>query len=274
MSDKTLGIIAGKGHLPQQLINHCQKNGRNFCVISFEGNTDYEIIKNVPHIIIRIGAVGEALSFLRRTGAEEIVMTGGIKRPSLSSLRPDTAGAALLKKLGKAFFLGDDALLKAITAFFEEENFTVVGVDSILTDIIADEGILGKISPNKQEKNDIKLGFSAAKEIGRLDIGQAAIVENGIILGKEDTHGTDALIERCAKLRKAKTKSGVLVKTKKPDQEEKVDLPSIGVNTVENLHKHGFAGVAVEAYHSLIIDKKELLQKADEYGIFVVGVKV
>ena len=269
---KTLGIIAGKGSLPAQIIKACQNNNRPFFVITFEENAEPEITA-APHAVVRIGAVGEALKLLRNAGAQEIVMAGGIKRPSLSSLRPDAAGAALLKKLGIAFFSGDDALLKAITAFFEEENFTIVGVDSILNNLLADEGILGKISPDKQAKADIIIGMAAAKNLGALDIGQAVIVENGFVLGTEDDTGTDALISLCQRLKQKNKKSGVLVKAKKPNQEEKVDLPSIGVKTIENLYATGFAGVAVEAHGSLLIDKKELIKKADEYGLFVVGVK-
>lgn len=268
-----LGIIAGKGSLPAQIIDSCRNIGREFFVIAFEESFSPEIMSGVPHAVVRIGAVGEALGHLRNAGVQEIVMAGGIKRPSLSSLKPDAAGAKLLKKLGMAFFSGDDALLKAITAFFEEEKFTVVGVDSILKNILAEEGVLGKICPGKEEKADIMIGMKAAKNLGALDIGQAVIVENGTVLGTESETGTDALIAACAKLRRLPGKSGILVKAKKPTQEERVDLPSIGVQTIAALHAGGFAGVAVEAYGSLLIDKSELIRKADEYGIFVVGVK-
>ncbi len=268
-----LGIIAGKGSLPAQIIDACKSNGRAFFVIAFEESFNPEIMKDTPHAVVRLGAVGEALKHLRAANVKDIVMAGGIKRPSLLSLKPDAAGAALLKKLGKAFFAGDDALLKAITSFFEEENFTVVGVDSILPNILAEAGVLGKISPGKQDNSDIMAGIKAAKNIGAQDIGQAAIVENNIVLGTESAEGTDALISACGKLRKGAKKSGVLVKAKKPQQEEKVDLPSIGVHTIENLYANGFAGVAVEAGHSLLIDKELLIKKADEYGLFVVGFK-
>jgi UDP-2,3-diacylglucosamine hydrolase len=92
---KILGIIAGAGSLPAQIIEHCQNNNHKFFVLVFEDSSNHHIIKNVPHAIVRIGAVGEALTHLRNAGVEEIVMAGGIKRPSLTSLRPDAAGAAL-----------------------------------------------------------------------------------------------------------------------------------------------------------------------------------
>ncbi len=269
----TLGIIAGKGSLPAQLIRHCQDNCRPFFVLAFEESFTPEIMNDVPHAVVRLGAVGEALNHLRGAGVCEIVMAGGIKRPAMSSLKPDAAGAKLIKKIGLAIFGGDDALLKAITSFFEEENFTVVGVDQILKNIIAPAGVLGKITPDKDAMADIMLGMREAKNLGALDIGQAVIIENGKLLATENAEGTDAMIMSCAKLRGGKPKGGVLVKAKKPGQEEKVDLPSIGIQTIENLKKSGLLGVAVEANSSLLIDRDELIKKADEYAIFVIGIE-
>jgi DUF1009 family protein len=268
----TLGIIAGKGGLPTQLISHCKDNGRPFFVLAFEESFDAAVMASVPHAVVRLGAVGEGLAHLRGAGVCEIVMAGGIKRPSLSSLNPDAAGAKLLKKIGFAFLKGDDALLKAITAFFEEENFIVVGVEQILNNILAPAGVYGKIAPDERMMADIMLGMREAKNLGALDIGQAVIIENGKVLATENAEGTDAMILSCAKNR-SDIKSGVLVKAKKPGQEEKVDLPSIGVQTIENLHKARISGVAVESGASLIIDRDELIKKADEYAIFVVGIE-
>lgn len=270
----TIGIIAGSGHLPAQLIESCEKNGRDFFIIAFEESFSHEIMAHLPHAVVRLGEVGKALEHLRNAGVEQVVMAGGLKRPSLSSIKPDAAGAVLLKKLGKAFFFGDDALLKAVTSFFEEEGFKVIGADEILGGLMAGEGVLGKIKPDKSANTDIAIGMVAAKNLGALDIGQAVVVDGGVVIGMETQAGTDELIERCKKSNIGKTRTGVLVKAKKPTQETRVDLPSIGVETIENIYKAGFAGVAVEAGGSLLIEKDKLIKKANEYGLFVVGVKL
>ena len=269
-----IGIIAGSGNLPAQLIETCEKNSRDFFIIAFEESFSHEIMAHLPHAIVRLGEVGKALEHLRNAGVKQVVMAGGLKRPSLSSIKPDAAGALLLKKLGKAFFFGDDALLKAVTSFFEEEGFQVIGAEEILGGLLANEGILGKIKPDKSASADILTGMVAAKNLGALDIGQAVIVDSGIVIGTETAEGTDELIERCKKQTIAKTRTGVLVKAKKPTQETRVDLPSIGVATIENLYNAGFAGVAIEAGASLLIEKDKLIKKANEYGLFVVGVKL
>jgi DUF1009 family protein len=198
-------------------------------------------------------------------------MAGKVKRPSFSALRPDRMGTKLLARMGGAFFSGDDALLKAIVSFMEEEGFIVVGSDEVLGGLIAPVGILGKIHPDQRARDDIAQGLKILKVLGELDIGQAVIVEQGYVLGVEAAEGTDTLIERCGLLRR-NDKSGVLIKAHKPQQETRVDLPAIGPETIEKVHSCGFAGIAVEAGGSLIIDKENVIKKADELGIFLTGV--
>ncbi len=131
--------------------------------------------------------------------------------------------------------------------------------------------MLGKIQPDARAEADIAQGINIARTLGELDIGQAVIVENGYALGVEAAEGTDALIERCGKLRR-EMHSGVLVKVRKPKQEERVDRPAIGVQTVEKIHAAGLAGIAIEAGGGIILDKEKTIAKADALGIFVVGV--
>jgi len=267
---KTLGIIAGKGDLPKRLINICQQQKRPFFVLAIEGNSDAEILKDVPHAWVRLGAIAQALAEFRAAKVEQLVMVGRIERPNLASLRPDTKGLTLIARLGKSLFAGDDRLLSTIIAFLEEEGFEIVGVDEILEDIIATEGLMGKIIPDRQSQADIEIGARVAKTLGKLDIGQAVIVQQGHILGVEALEGTDKLIARCAEL-KVGTRGGVLVKVKKPYQEQRVDLPAIGVQTVYNVAEAGFLGIAVEAGGALVIDRAAVEREANRLGVFVIG---
>lgn len=271
-ANATLGILAGGGRLPLQLVESCLASGRKFFVVAFEESADIEAISHVPHAVVRLGAVGETLDHLRKHKVEDVVMAGKVKRPSFGSLRPDMMGTKLMARMGAAIFGGDDALLKAIVGFLEDEGFNVVGSDDIIGGLAAPLGVMGKIKPSRDAEKDIAKGVKAAKMLGELDIGQAAIVENGYVLGVEGAEGTDELIHRCGKLRREK-KSGVLVKMRKPGQEERVDLPAVGVQTVERVHEAGFAGIAVEAEGCLMLDKDKVIDKADKLGLFIVGVK-
>ena len=270
-SQSMLGIIAGGGKLPLQLVESCQSVKRPFFVLALEESADIEAIRHIPHTIVRLGAVGEALTQLKKAGVKEIVLAGKVRRPALTSLRPDMTGAKLLARLGGAFFAGDDGLLKAVVSFLEEEGFTVVGANDILAGLVAPEGLLGKTAPSAQAMADITHGMKILKTLGALDIGQAVIIENGYVLGVEAAEGTDALIERCGTLRREKN-SGVLVKCKKPGQEERVDLPTVGPATIDKIHSAGFAGIAVESGGSLIVDRDVTVARADRLGIFVIGV--
>lgn len=270
-SESVLGIIAGGGRLPSQLVETCRAQSRPCFVITFDDNTNHDAIKDTPHAIVRLGAVGEALEHMKRASVRDVVLAGSVKRPSLSSLRPDLAGTRLLARIGTAFFGGDDAVLRTVVKFLEEEGFRVVGSNDVLSALLAGQGVLGNIQPDSRSNADIALGLQAAKELGRLDIGQAVIVENGHVLGLEAAEGTDELIGRCAKLRKEKS-GGVLVKARKPGQEMRADLPAIGPDTVEKMHEAGFAGIAVEAGGSLILDKERVISKADALGLFIVGI--
>ncbi len=268
-----LGIIAGVGRLPLQLIEACKAAGREVFVLAFEGSIDPAVVANVNHVVVPMGAIGQALSHLRKAGVKELVMAGRVQRPTIATLKPDMAAAKLVARMGGTLFAGDDALLKTVVAFLEEEGFRVIGAQNVLSSLVASEGVMGKIQPDERAKIDISYGFEVARRLGELDVGQAAVVENGYVIGVEAAEGTVALLARIGKLKQLKERAGVLVKTKKPLQERRVDLPAIGPQTVENVYAAGLAGIAVEAEGSLILDRDIVIQKADELGLFLVGIR-
>lgn len=268
----TTCLIAGSGNLPEQIIKSCLRLGKKIFVIYLQtGYNPPPSLGQVPHLILNIGAVGKAIRTLRKEGIKHIVMAGAIKRPKFSELRLDIGGIKLLTRVSTAKLRGDNSLLVTVIKFFEDANFVVIGVDQLLREVLMPEGALGKTRPQGKALSDIKLGMEIARAIGDLDIGQAVVVQNGVVLGVEAIEGTDALLERCGKLKLANN-VGVLVKMKKPMQDSRVDLPTIGSETIINAHKAGLAGVAIEAGSALIVDKDEVVKMADKLGLFVVGV--
>lgn len=270
-----LGIIAGAGELPRMLMRACVEMGRPYYVIALQDFADEATAQEAGelHTVVRIGAIGKALDLLRAHGAFELVLAGKVTRPKISSVRPDLKGAKLLARIGTHLLSGDNELLSSIVEFLEEEGFRVCGADDVMRDLLAPEGMIGSIYPDKRAQSDIEIGARQARAIGALDIGQAVIVQNGQILGVEAIEGTDELISRCAPL-KPEPNGGVLVKVKKPQQEKRVDLPTIGIETVERIAECGFAGIAVEAGASLIIGRREVARRADALGVFIVGFSI
>lgn len=268
--NNTLGLIAGGGDLPEMVIKQCLASGRKLFVILIGDNTPPSI-ESVPHVRLNISAVGKAIKMLRGNNVKEIVFAGGLKRPNFKSLRPDAGGVKLLARISKARFIGDNSLLSIVIGFFEESGFKVIGIDSVLDDLLMPKGTLGKTEPNDSAIKDITTGTEIARAIGNLDIGQSIIIQHGVVLGVEAVEGTDALIRRCALLQQEGS-GAILVKMKKPVQDTRIDLPTIGINSIINAAGSGLRGIAVEAGGVIIVNKKEVIKKADELGLFVIGI--
>ena len=256
---KKLGIIAGGGSLPRSLIRHCQTVGRDFFVIAIEGNADPALFNDeIPHLWIRLGQAGTGFKRFRDEKVEE-------------ELIPDMRTTAFFTKIGvKA--LGDDGILRALIKEIEAEKMRVVGIHEVMNNILVRPGILGKVKPGKDDYVDIRRGVAAAFELGRLDIGQSVIVQQGLVLGVEAIEGTDELIKRCSAY-KRKGNGGVLVKLRKPQQDMRIDLPTIGTRTVENAKASGLNGLAVHAGNTLIVDEAEVIRAADKAGLFIIGIE-
>jgi UDP-2,3-diacylglucosamine hydrolase len=263
--------VAGNGGLPLRLIESCRAAGRDVFVLAIEGEAEPEIVRGVPHAWCRVGAAATGLALLRENRVTELVLAGGIRRPSLLSLRPDRRAAKLFARIGYRA-LGDNGLLSAVVAELEHEGFRVIGADQLLGPEIAHEGPLGAVRPNEQSKADIEHGLRIAQTLGALDIGQAVIVQQGLVLGVEAIEGTDELLRRCAALRREGL-GGVLIKIEKPDQERRADQPTIGPRTVELAAETGLLGIAVEANATIILDRHEVIRAADRAGLFVIGVR-
>jgi DUF1009 family protein len=274
-----LGIIAGNGVLPGRIIEACKQTGRPFFVVAFKDQTLPETVtgKDIPHAWVRLGAGGQAVKHLRDAGVKELVLAGGIRRPKMSALRPD-AWMTRFFATHTAAMIGDDGLLSALVEVLErDEGFQVIGAESVLPDVLAAAGVYGVHAPDEQALKDIELGIKAARDIGGKDVGQAAVVEQGRIIAVEGTDGTDAMLARTARWRREKgperrDNSGVLVKVKKPGQESRADLPTIGVSTVDTVTEAGLAGIAIEAGGTLVIDREAVIKAADAAGLFVIGV--
>lgn len=268
-----LAVLAGGGPLPQQVVGAARAAGREVFVLAFEGETDPAVVEGVPHQWVALGAVGRTLKALHAAEAEEVVMIGPVRRPPLAAMKLDWRGLQVLTRLGLGLGagVGDDRLFKAIVGELEAEGFRVVGADEVVDELLAPAALLTKAAPDEVAARDIAQGIEVAARLGELDVGQAVVVQQGLVLGVEAVEGTDQLLARCASLRR-EGPGGVLVKLKKPKQERRADLPTIGPGTVYAAAAAGLAGVAVHAGNCLIIDRLRVIEAADRAGLFVIGV--
>ncbi|PBB21689.1 UDP-2,3-diacylglucosamine diphosphatase LpxI [Mesorhizobium sp. WSM4313] len=272
-----VGIIAGGGSLPVEVADGLLKQGFVPFVIIAEGEVDREAdFSAYERQTLALEDIGLLLPLLKRNGITHLVLAGEIKRrPRLSKIRPTLGLLAIIPSVIRALRRGDDGLLKVLTRSLEDRGIAVVGAHEVVPELTAGEGTLTAAHPNQSDWRDIKAGRAAAKAIGALDIGQAAIAIGGRAIALEGIEGTAGLLDRTRELRGhgrlAGKARGVLVKCAKPGQELRADLPSIGPHTIDAAHAAGLAGIALEAGHSLILEGPETLARANALGLFIVG---
>ena len=272
-----IGIIAGGGDLPVRLAEACRDGAIPHYVARVEGFADQRL-NAFPGASFGIGAIETRYRALKEAGVDAVVMAGIVKRPDFRTLKLDLGGVKLMPRLLAAARQGDEALLALLVAAFEENGFAVIGAEAVLGSLLGTAGPLGRLSPDPAQREDMRVAARIAAEIGRLDIGQGAVVCDGLVLAVEAQEGTDAMLARVADLpaeiRGSPTaKRGVLVKRPKPQQERRIDLPTIGLQTIDRAARAGLAGVAYEAGGALILDQTGVAAAADEAGLYVFGFK-
>lgn len=274
-----IAVIAGGGALPVAVARTLQQRGdAPFVVIVSEETEDEDTFRDLDRIILSVEQIGLLLPALRKAGVDRLIMAGNVtRRPNLRRIKWTVPVVLALPRLAAGLLRGDDGLLRAVVELLETNGIRVVGPHEIVPDLLAPAGILTRAGPTAQDKRDIAAASEAALAIGRLDIGQAAVAIGGRAVALEDIEGTDGLLRRTADLRShgrlAGKKRGVLAKRRKPLQEKRVDLPAIGPDTIVAAQAAGLAGVAVDAGNSFILDFDSTVARADELGLFIIGLE-
>lgn len=272
-----LGLIAGGGGLPVEIAQHCERSGRPLFVIRLKGFAGQDLA-DYAGAEVGLAEIGKCLKALKRAGCRSICLAGQVSRPDFATLVPDLRGLMLLPKVIAVARKGDDALLRLLIGEFEKEGFAVEGAHQVMDDLSLQAGPLGARTPTADELADALKALDVARAIGRLDVGQAAVVSSGLVLAVEAQEGTDAMLARVADLPahlkgRAGAGAGVLAKAPKPIQETRVDLPTIGLATVQAVARAGLAGIVGEAGRLLVLDREAVIELADELGVFILGVE-
>lgn len=269
---RRLGLVAGGGDLPVHVAAAAAAEGRLGCVVALDGFADPGRYASAR--TIGIGKIGAIFAALHEAGCDAVCFAGIVARPDFRKLSPDIKGVSLLPKVLAAAARGDDALLRAVIEIFEREGLAVVGADDIADSLRARPGLVGRIGPDDQARSDAARALHVAAVIGAEDIGQGAVVAGGLVLAVEAQEGTDRMLDRVAELPDALrgapgARLGVLAKRPKPAQERRIDLPTIGVSTVEGAARAGLAGIVAPAGGALVLGHDAVARAADEAGVFV-----
>jgi DUF1009 family protein len=271
-----LGLICGAGTVPFAVADAVKRRGRPVVLFPLRGWADASAVVAYPHHWIALGQFGRFCRLARRERCRDLVLVGGLVRPSLRQLRLDWGTVRQMPLLIRAFRGGDDHLLSGVGRMFEGAGFRMIGAHEAAPDITAPMGALGRLAPSAATADDIGRGFALLAATSAFDIGQAAVVAGGRVLAVEAAEGTDAMLDRVAAMRESgritlPAGAGVLVKAPKRRQDRRFDLPSIGPDTVIRAALAGLAGIAVIAGATILAEPQRLVEEADRAGVFVVG---
>lgn len=273
MSEQALAIVAGTGRLPELLASAAAKMGRKVVLVCFNGyrpdwRTDQPLIEGV------FEKPGALFKSLHKAGCTEIVFAGYIIRPRINPLKFDIKMVSLAAKLLPKLKMGDGATLDAVKAVFEGEGLKIIGAHELLSDLLAPSGTITKSKPSDDDLSDLKRAQEILAHLGNADVGQGAVVAQGLCLGLESIQGTDAMLDFIARTSEnyrpdEKAGQGVLLKAPKVGQDWRIDLPTIGPQTLERAANAGLSGVAVQANAVLILDPEETVEIANKHGLFI-----
>lgn len=272
-----LGVIAGAGALPRLVAEAEARDGGAVFVVALRGYAE-SWIETWPNAVAGLGQAGRIFRSLRAAGCQRVCFAGGLSRPSVSSLvrnfALDLTGLSIAYRVARLLRRGDDGLLRGLADIFEERGFELVAAQSLLSELLAPEGALGRVQPSPRDLEDIERAAEIVAALGAVDVGQGAVVAQGRCLALETVFGTDAMLDAIAgktDRHGAAIPSGALFKAPKPGQDRRLDWPTIGPQTVEAVKKAGLNGVALEAGGVFVLDIAATTAAADRLGVFVYG---
>jgi UDP-2,3-diacylglucosamine hydrolase len=271
-----VGLIAAGGAMPFAVADSLIARGINPVVFALRGACDPVGVERFRHHWISVGQVGRAVKLFRAENCRDLVFIGTLVRPALSEIRLDWGTLRVIGSLWAAFRGGDDHLLSGIGRILEQDGFRMVGIKDVAPDLLMPEGCLTLNSPDENASADIAKGRDVLRALSPFDIGQAAVVIDGHVVGVEDIEGTDGLLTRVARLRaegriRARTARGVLVKAPKSGQDLRFDLPTMGPRTIEGAAAAQLAGIAIVAGNTIVVEPQAMIEAADAAGLFVTG---
>ncbi len=267
---KKLGLIAGMGDLPKAVAYEAGRMGYNVAAIALQPPAD-ESLKPIADEFhkISLGRFGGLIALLKKLAITDVVLAGKVPKDLLyknkAHIIPDMKAVKILFSLRNR---ADDTIMKAIVREIEKLGIKVHNTTDFTKDLLVTEGVLTRRKPSKKELQDIAFGWNIAKKIGQLDIGQTVVVKDMAIMAVEAIEGTDEAIKRGGDLAK---KNAVVIKVSKPRQDMRFDVPVAGLDTLRTMKKTGARVLALETGKCIIVDMKNFISKANEYGIVVVG---
>lgn len=266
--DSKIGLVAGNGQLPIIWAKNAKTNGIDVVAISLSNDNKKELRKHCSVVYdFGPGQIQKIEEALIKEGIKQLGFIGKVHK-GLVLRRPkfDSRAIELIKQAKR---LNDDAVMLMAVAELEKIGITVLDQTIFIKNLMVAPGILGKVQPTKEQEDDSQYGFWVAKAMGQVDIGQTVVIKDKMVMAVEAIEGTDKCIERGAKIAK---KGAVVVKTAKPSQDTRFDVPAFGLATLKTMKKYKASVIAVEAGKTIIVDQQKTIEYADANNIVVMAI--
>ena len=267
-----LGLIVGESSLPNFVINKLLKKNIEFLILDLTKSNIYKKYKN--SYSLKITELGKAISILKKNNCKNVIFIGKVERPDISLLKFDRKALFYLPRLFSAFKKGDGNILKEIIKIFKENKLNVVNSMKFTPELIFKDKSINKLKINNTDKSSISKGVKIIKSLSKFDIGQSVVINNGYVLAIEGPEGTDETIKRSlhlSKKYKLKNKS-ILVKFPKANQDLRIDLPTIGFDTIKNCIKANIKGIALKRSQNIILDKDKIINLVKKNNFFIISI--
>ena len=260
-----IGLIFGDTEFPKKILLKLKYINEKYIIIDLSKK---KFFKKNPHSqSFGIGQFGKIFKFLSENRCKKVLFAGKIHKPKLSSLKVDFKGFYYLPKIIKAAKLGDAAILKVIIKILTKEKIKVISSNTYNPELTLSKGCYTKSKPNKKNLVSINMGIKSLKMINPHNHVQGLIVKDSSIMAKEKIQGTKKMLES---IRKEKNSQGILIKFPKKNQDLRIDLPTIGFDTLKDCKKSGIKGIVLKSKQNIFIDKNKSIKFANKNKIFII----
>ncbi len=257
-----IGLFLGDTDFSEQVLKKIKKLKKKYFIIDFSKNNKFKTDINSHKI--SIGKFGEIIRLIKKKKSKKVLFAGKIAKPNLSSLKLDLKGIYYMPSVIKASKLGDAAIIKSIIKILSNEGIKVISSIFFNPELTLKKGNFSKVKPSKEDVISIKKGKAYFNKLNKFDHIQALVVADGKIIAREDRDGTKKMLSKLKK-----NSNGILIKLPKTKQDLRMDLPTIGLQTLKDIKKYSLRGIVLKSKKNIVLDKKKVINFANKNKIFI-----
>ena len=260
-----IGLIFGETNFPIEILKKIKKKRLNYLIIDLSKSKKFK--KDKKSYSISIGEFGKIISILKDNSCEKVLFAGKVSKPKFSKLKMDLKGIYYMPRIIKSSKIGDAAILKEIINILKEQSIKTISSLSFNPELSLKKGNYSKIKPNNVDKRDIKKAITTLNKLGKYNFSQGTVVRNKKVIAIEGRDGTEKMLKKC-KSKKFRN-NGVLVKFPKKKQDLRIDLPTVGLNTLKHCRMAGLKGIVLKSKQNVFLDKNKCINWANKNKMFI-----